>query len=113
MIAIVSILLLSLGALAVTAWLVPAIEVTSWPMALLVALLVSLINTFARPLTKLVGAHFNPVALIIFMILLNLILFFLAAYFGFGILVDVVPALVVAVIYSVVMILLSFVMYKK
>ena len=113
MIAIVSILLLSMGALILIGWLVPAITITDWPLALLAALVLSLINTFIRPLTKMMGARFNPVALIIFMMLLNLILFCLAAYFGFGITVEIVSALGLAAAYSVVMILLSFVLYKK
>jgi putative membrane protein len=114
MVSILSMLTLSLVSLGLFIWLIPGIEITSVPYAVLALLIISLINTFLRPLVKVIGAHFNPIAIVIFSLILNVLLFCLLGFFDFGIFFLELPhALTIALIYSVFMTLLSFVMYKK
>jgi len=68
-------------ALWVTAWLMPDVNINGdWQMLLVVAIVFGLVNTFIRPLAKLVTLPINILSLGLFTFVLNGLLLMLTAY---------------------------------
>lgn len=75
-------------AIMLTAWLIPGIEVASFPSALLVAVIMALINIFIRPLIVFITLPINLLTLGLFTLVINALLFMLAGYIAPGFAVD-------------------------
>ena len=65
-------------ALIFTAWLIPGISVNGLLTALLATIIISLINSFIKPLLQLITLPINIVTLGLFTLVINALLFMLA-----------------------------------
>ena len=61
------------------AWVIPGINVAGFISALVVVLIIGLINTFIRPLVQLISLPLNFITLGLFSLIINTLLFLLAA----------------------------------
>ena len=66
------------------AWLIPGITVSGFISALIVVLVIGLVNVFIRPLVELISLPLNMLTLGIFSLVINTLLFLLAAKFSPG-----------------------------
>ena len=66
------------------AWIVPGIEVASFPSALLVTIIMALINIFVKPLLLFITLPINILTLGIFTFVVNALMFMLAGYLSPG-----------------------------
>lgn len=67
-------------ALIFTAWIIPGIEVNSIWAALLACIIIALINTFIKPIIQLITLPINIITLGLFTLVINALLFMLAAF---------------------------------
>ena len=72
------------AAVVLAAHVIPGIAVTSWTAALIVGIVLGLINTFIKPVLTILTIPISIITLGIFGIVLNALLFWLAAYFVVG-----------------------------
>lgn len=95
--------LLSLLSLGATAFLIPGIRIANLASAFIAALVISIINTFIKPVLKLISLPLNILTLGLFSLLINGFLFLLASWIvpGFTI-VDIWWAILAAVVYSII-----------
>lgn len=70
------------------AWLLPGVEVTSYPTAILVAVVVSLLNVFFKPILIVLTIPITIFTFGIFLLFINAIIFIVAAYFLPGFTID-------------------------
>ena len=70
------------------AWIVPGITITGFLSALFVVIILSLVNTFIRPLINLISLPLNVITLGIFSLIINALLFLLVAKFSPGFQID-------------------------
>ena len=70
------------------AWVIPGITVTGFISALIVVIVLSIVNLFIRPLVELISLPFNVITLGIFSLIVNALLFLLAAKFSPGFQID-------------------------
>ena len=63
-----------------TAWVIPGIEVSSFLSAMFACVIIALINTFIKPVLKLVTLPINFVTIGIFSLVLNALLLMLAGW---------------------------------
>lgn len=75
-------------ALIFTAWLVPDIEISSIWAALLACVIISLINTFIKPIIQIITLPINILTLGLFTLVINALLFMLAGAISPGLEVD-------------------------
>ena len=107
-------LLISAVAVWVTAWLLPGVEIEPWWAALIVAVLLGLINTFVRPVVKLLSLPLNIVTLGLFSLVINALMVLLCDWFTDYMTVDgFVPALLFGIVLAVVNWVLHLVAGKK
>ncbi|GBF22929.1 phage holin superfamily [Candidatus Gastranaerophilus sp. (ex Termes propinquus)] len=71
-----------------TAWIIPGIHVEGFLGALLVAFVLALINTFLKPVLKLITLPINVVTLGLFSLVLNALLLMFAGFVTPGFVVD-------------------------
>ena len=79
-----------LSALLVTfvAWLIPGISITSFGSAMIAVVVISLINIFIKPVLKFISLPVNFLTLGLFGLILNALLFLLAAKIAPGLEID-------------------------
>lgn len=96
-------------ALLATAYIVPGVTITD-PKALIVAtIIVGLLNTFIKPIVKLISLPITLITFGLFAIVINAIFFALAALFSPGFEIDgIIPAFIGAIVLSVVSIAIDF-----
>ncbi len=70
------------------AWVIPGITVTGFISALIVVIVLSIVNLFIRPLVELISLPLNVITLGIFSLIVNALLFLLAAKFSPGFQID-------------------------
>ena len=70
------------------AWVIPGITVTGFISALIVVIVLSIVNLFIRLLVELISLPFNVITLGIFSLIVNALLFLLAAKFSPGFQID-------------------------
>ena len=70
------------------AWVIPGITVTGFISALIVVIVLSIVNLFIRPLVELISLPLNVITLGIFSLIINALLFLLAAKFSPGFQID-------------------------
>ena len=75
-------------ALILTAWLIPGISVSSILSAMIACVIIALINTFIKPVLNLITLPINILTVGIFALVLNALLFMLAAWLTPGIEID-------------------------
>jgi putative membrane protein len=96
-------LALTLAVLA-TAYLVPGISVTTFVVALFVALVLGLVNTFIKPIISILTLPVNILTLGLFGIILNALFFWLASLIVTGFSISgFVPALIGSIVVSLIM----------
>ena len=97
------------AAVVLAAHVVPGIAVVSWTTALIVGLVLGFINTFIKPILAVLSIPINILTLGLFGLVLNALLFWIAAYLvpGFTI-ATFVAALLGSILVSVVMWLAHF-----
>lgn len=116
MIAFLASMALSLILMPAAAMLATDLTVINMPLMAIIVIVLSLVNTILKPLTKVIGANLNPIALGIFMVIINVLVFIgvclpgnLVALTG-----DHLWRMgLAAAAYSLIMYLLSFVLYRK
>ncbi|MBR6249161.1 MAG: phage holin family protein [Muribaculaceae bacterium] len=64
----------------ITAWLLPGVSIDPWWAALVVAVLLGLINTFIRPVVKLLALPLNIITLGLFSLVINALMVLLCAW---------------------------------
>ncbi|MBQ7691556.1 MAG: phage holin family protein [Muribaculaceae bacterium] len=74
-------LLISAVAVWVTAWLLEGVTVEPWWAAIIVAVVLGLINTFIRPVVKLLALPLNIVTLGLFSLVINALMVMLCDWF--------------------------------
>ncbi len=67
-------------ALIFTSWVVPGIEVSSFLNAMFVVVIISLINTFIKPLLQIITLPINILTLGLFSLVINALLLMLAGF---------------------------------
>lgn len=94
--------LLTALALAITAWIVPGIDVTGLGTLVVAALVIGLVNAIVKPILVLLTLPLTIVTLGLFLLVLNALLFWLAAAIvpGFDV-AGFLPALLGAVLMAV------------
>jgi len=86
------------------AFLIPGIAISSWAVALVVALVLGLINTFIKPVLGLLTLPINFLTLGLFGLVLNALLFWAVSYFVPGFMISgFLPALLGSILVSIVM----------
>jgi putative membrane protein len=101
---------LALNALAliVTAYVVPGFEVADFTTAILAAIVLGIVNTFIRPVLAFMTAPLTIISLGLFAFVINALMLYIVAYFVPGITIaGFVPAILAAVVLSVVATALS------
>jgi len=101
-------------ALLVVAKLVPGIEAASIPTLFVAALVLGLVNAIVRPILLILTLPITIVTLGLFIIVLNALMFWLAAAFVPGFTVNgFVPALLGALVFSIISMLTSWIGKEK
>lgn len=72
--------IISAVAVFITAWTLDGVTVEPWWAALLVALVLGLINTFIRPIAKLISLPLNVLTLGLFTLVINALMVLLCAW---------------------------------
>ena len=95
-------LLILTGAVLLAAYVVPGITVTGFVTALIVAIVLAIINMFVKPVLRILTLPINILSLGLFGFILNVLLFWVVAYFvsGFNI-TGFIPALWGAIIVGI------------
>ncbi len=75
-------------AIMLTAWIIPGISVESFPVALLAAFVMAIINIFIKPFLLIITLPVNILTLGLFTFILNTLLFMLMGYFVSGVEID-------------------------
>lgn len=75
-------------AIVITAWIVPGIRVENFLSAMFVCIIISLINTFIKPILQVITLPINILTLGIFSLILNALLLMLAGWIAPGFEVD-------------------------
>lgn len=89
-------------ALLLVAYLVPGITIATWGTAFVAALVLGLINAFIKPILKFLSFPIRVLTLGLFSLVINAVLFALAAYLVTGFEVDGVVAVVIgAILYGI------------
>ncbi len=70
------------------AWVIPGITVTGFISALIVVIVLSIVNLFIRPVVEFISIPLNVITLGIFSLIINALLFLLAAKFSPGFQID-------------------------
>ncbi|GAB4253225.1 MAG: phage holin family protein [Thermoleophilia bacterium] len=99
-------------AIVITAYLLPAVEVTSWKAALIAGLLLGILNTFVRPVFRLLALPITILTLGLFILVVNGFILEILDWLmdGFnisGFLWAIVAALLIGVVTSVINIVLG------
>lgn len=84
MMKIIARLVLNALALMLIAYLIPGVLVRDFPIALLAALIIGLVNALIRPLIGLLSLPITILTLGLFSLVLNALMFWLAAYLAPG-----------------------------
>ena len=63
-----------------TAWIIPGIEVENFGSAMIACIIIALINTFIKPVVKLISLPVNFLTLGLFSLVINALLLMLAGY---------------------------------
>ena len=101
-------LVLNALALIVTAYVVPGFEVADFTTAILAAIVLGIVNTFIRPVLAFMTAPLTIISLGLFAFVINALMLYIVAYFVPGITIaGFVPAILAAVVLSVVATALS------
>lgn len=101
-------LLLNALALIVTAYVVPGFHVVDFTTAILAAIVLGVINTFIKPILTLVTLPLNLLTLGLFSFVINAIVLFMTAAIVKGFQVDGwIPAILGAIVLSIVSMILS------
>lgn len=87
-------------AVLLAAYLVPGVEVASWQIGVVLALVLGLVNTFVKPILKILAFPINIVSLGLFSLVINGVLILLADKLIDGFF---VPGLLVAIIFGAVL----------
>ncbi len=104
-------LLLNALALIITANLVPGFKVDSFTSAILAAIVLGVINTFIKPVLVVLTLPLNVLTLGLFSFVINAVVLWLASAVVPGLMLDGwVPAILAAVVLSVVSTVLSMVL---
>ncbi len=105
-------LLLSLISLGATSFLIPEVQITNFLSAAIAALVISIINTFLKPILQFLALPISILTLGLFALVLNGLLFMLAAWIVPGFSVgNFWWAILASVVYSIIMTFLSSVLY--
>ena len=96
-------------ALLITAYVVPGVEILDFTALILATIIVGLINTFIRPILRLLTLPITLVTFGLFAIVINAITFALAALFAPGFEIDgIIPAFAGAIVLSIVSTIIDF-----
>lgn len=95
-------------ALMLTAWLIPGITVSTIWAALLACVIIAIINIFIKPVIQLLTLPINIVTIGLFTLVINAVLFMLAAWISPGVQVDgFLSALFGSAVYSILSMFIS------
>lgn len=95
-------------ALMLTAWLIPGITVSTIWAALLSCVIIAIINIFIKPVIQLLTLPINIVTIGLFTLVINAVLFMLAAWISPGVQVDgFLSALFGSAVYSILSMFIS------
>lgn len=101
-------LLLNALALMATAYIVPGFKVADFTSAILAAILLGVVNTFIKPIISFIALPLTFITLGLFTFIINAAMLFLVAAFVKGLMIDGwVPAILGAIVLSVVSTVLS------
>lgn len=101
-------LVLNAVALLATAYIVPGFRVDNFTTAVLAAIVLGVVNTFIKPVLSFLTAPLSVVTLGLFAFVVNAVLLFIVAAVVKGVMIDGwVPAILAAVVLSVVSTALS------
>jgi putative membrane protein len=99
------------GAVIVVAYFVPGITIASFLTALFVALVLGLINTFIKPVLRILTLPINLLTLGLFGLILNALFFWFASLVVTGFAISgFIPALIGSIIVSAIMWILDFIL---
>lgn len=108
---IVVALVLNAVALLATAYIVPGFKVADFTTAVLAAIVLGVVNTFIKPVLSYLTAPLSVVTLGLFAFVVNAVVLFIVSYVVPGLKIDGwIPAILGAVVLSVVSIALSSVL---
>ena len=94
--------------LMLTAWLIPGITVSTIWAALLACVIIAIINIFIKPVIQLLTLPINIVTIGLFTLVINAVLFMLAAWISPGVQVDgFLSALFGSAVYSILSMFIS------
>lgn len=101
---------LSFLSLITTTFIIPGIHIASLTSAFIAALVISIINTFLKPILQLISLPLSIITLGFFSLLLNGFLFLLASWIVPGfVIVNLWWAILVALAYSIISAFLSYI----
>ncbi len=110
---LISLILNSLALLA-TAYIVPGFKVESFTTALLAAIVLGVVNTFIKPILSLISLPLTVMTLGLFSFVINAVVLFIVAAVVKGLTIDGwVPAILGAIVLSVVSTILNSVFKSK
>lgn len=96
-------------ALLATAYIVPGVIITDLKALLVATIIVGLLNTFIKPIVKLISLPITLITFGLFAIVINAAFFALAAFFSPGFEINgIIPAFVGAIVLSIVSIVTNF-----
>jgi putative membrane protein len=93
-------------AIILVAWLLPSVELVSWQAALIAGILLGVLNTFVRPIFRLVSMPINVLTLGLFTLVINAVILEILDWLmdGFnisGFLWSIVAAVLISIVTSV------------
>lgn len=107
-------LILNALALLATAYIVPGFKVESFTTAVLAAIVLGVVNTFIKPVLGLLSAPLTMVTLGLFSFVVNAVVLFIVSAVVKGVTIDGwVPAIVGAIVLSVVSTILNSIFKNK
>lgn len=102
----------NVAAIMATAWLLPQVEVADWKAGLIAGLLLGFLNTFVRPIFKLVALPLTVVTLGLFTLVINGVVLEILDWLMDGLTIknflwSIVAAIIISIITSLVNIVLG------
>ena len=63
-----------------TAWLLPGVDIKSYPSAIIVAIVLGLLNVFVKPILQIISLPITILTLGLFLLVINALIILLASY---------------------------------
>jgi putative membrane protein len=100
------------AAIMATAWLLPQVDVADWKAALIAGLLLGFLNTFVRPVFKLLALPLTVITLGLFTLVINGVVLQILDWLMNGLTIDgflwsIIAAIIISIITTIVNIILG------